>query len=51
MQSMTPFPASTITLATTLRDHFTRVVLPLWRGPGFNPVLKLPYDAPRWMVL
>ncbi|SOE99154.1 Mannose or cellobiose epimerase, N-acyl-D-glucosamine 2-epimerase family [Burkholderia sp. OK233] len=45
MQSMTPFPASTITLATTLRDHFTRVVLPLWRGSGFNPALKLPYEA------
>ncbi|MFM0250182.1 AGE family epimerase/isomerase [Paraburkholderia sediminicola] len=45
MQSMTPSTASTIALATTLRDHFTRVVLPLWRGPGFNTALKLPHEA------
>ncbi|MEZ0600672.1 AGE family epimerase/isomerase [Paraburkholderia sp. IW21] len=45
MQSMTPSTASTIALATALRDHFTRVVLPLWRGPGFNTELKLPYEA------
>ncbi|RDK01992.1 AGE family epimerase/isomerase [Paraburkholderia lacunae] len=45
MQSMNPSAASTIALAATLRDHFTRVVLPLWRGPGFNTELKLPYEA------
>src|ERR1700761_3057615 len=38
-------PASAITLAATLRDHFARVVLPIWRGPGFNTALKLPYEA------
>ena len=38
-------PASAITLATALRDHFARIVLPIWRGPGFNPALKLPYEA------
>ncbi|HEV3422960.1 MAG TPA: AGE family epimerase/isomerase [Paraburkholderia sp.] len=38
-------PASTIALAATLRDHFARVVLPIWRGPGFNTALSLPYEA------
>lgn len=38
-------PASTIALAATLRDHFTRVVLPIWRGPGFNSIMHLPYEA------
>jgi mannose-6-phosphate isomerase len=37
--------ASAISLAATLRDHFARVVLPVWRGPGFNTTLKLPYEA------
>jgi mannose/cellobiose epimerase-like protein (N-acyl-D-glucosamine 2-epimerase family) len=45
MQSMNPPATSTIALATTLRDHFTNVVLPMWRGPGFNAALKLPYEA------
>lgn len=38
-------PASTIALATTLHDHFARVVLPIWRGPGFNSAMRLPYEA------
>jgi mannose-6-phosphate isomerase len=38
-------PASTIGLAATLRDHFARVVLPIWRGPGFNTAMNLPYEA------
>jgi mannose-6-phosphate isomerase len=45
MQSMSSLTPSTLTLAATLRDHFTRVVLPLWRGPGFNTALNLPYEA------
>ncbi|PQV45531.1 AGE family epimerase/isomerase [Paraburkholderia sp. BL21I4N1] len=45
MQSMNPSAASTIVLATALRDHFTSVVLPMWRGAGFNTALKLPYEA------
>jgi mannose-6-phosphate isomerase len=45
MQSMTFSSASPITLAAALRDHFTRVVLPLWRGPGFNTALNLQYEA------
>lgn len=45
MQSMNPSAASTIALAATLRNHFNSVVLPLWRGPGFNTTLKLPYEA------
>jgi len=38
-------PASATILAASLRDHFTRIVLPIWRGPGFNTALKLPYEA------
>jgi len=28
-----------------LREHFDHVILPLWRGPGFNAALRLPYEA------
>ncbi|MFM0292090.1 MULTISPECIES: AGE family epimerase/isomerase [Paraburkholderia] len=45
MQSTNPSAASTIALAKRLRDHFTGVVLPMWRGAGFNAALKLPYEA------
>ncbi|MEX3933603.1 AGE family epimerase/isomerase [Paraburkholderia phymatum] len=38
-------PASTPELAAALRDHFARVILPIWRGPGFNAALGLPYEA------
>jgi mannose-6-phosphate isomerase len=31
--------------AAGLRDHFDRIVLPLWRGPGFDAVRHLPYEA------
>lgn len=31
--------------AAGLRDHFDRIVLPLWRGPGFDAGLRLPYEA------
>ncbi|QGZ64515.1 N-acylglucosamine 2-epimerase [Paraburkholderia acidisoli] len=31
--------------AAGLREHFDRVVLPLWRGPGFNAALRLPFEA------
>ncbi|TDV09286.1 AGE family epimerase/isomerase [Paraburkholderia caballeronis] len=34
-----------ITSAAGLRDHFDRIVLPLWRGPGFDAALRLPYEA------
>lgn len=37
--------ASTPELAAALRDHFARVILPIWRGPGFNEALGLPYEA------
>ena len=33
------------TSAAGLREHFDRIVLPLWRGPGFNTDLRLPYEA------
>jgi mannose-6-phosphate isomerase len=45
MPSTTPPPASTATAATALRGHFANVVLPMWRGPGFNRALQLPYEA------
>ncbi|HEX3379536.1 MAG TPA: AGE family epimerase/isomerase [Paraburkholderia sp.] len=45
MPSTTPLPASTTTTATALREHFADVVLPMWRGPGFNRALQLPYEA------
>ncbi|MEM5343463.1 AGE family epimerase/isomerase [Paraburkholderia azotifigens] len=37
--------ATTPELAAALRDHFARVILPIWRGPGFNAALGLPYEA------
>jgi len=33
--------------AALLRTHFTRTVLPLWRGPGFDSAMQLPYEAMR----
>ncbi|NML31523.1 AGE family epimerase/isomerase [Paraburkholderia antibiotica] len=45
MPSTTLPSASTTTAATALREHFAHVVLPMWRGPGFNTALKLPYEA------
>ncbi|APR38001.1 AGE family epimerase/isomerase [Paraburkholderia sp. SOS3] len=37
--------ASTPATALSLREHFARVVLPAWRGAGFNEALNLPYEA------
>src|ERR1700742_3405987 len=37
--------ASTTAAALSLREHFARVVLPTWRGAGFNAALNLPYEA------
>ena len=31
--------------AAGLRAHFDRIVLPLWRGPGFDAARHLPYEA------
>lgn len=31
--------------AATLRAHYAQTVLPIWRGPGFNSALQLPYEA------
>ena len=31
--------------AATLRAHYDRVVLPIWRGPGFNAGLRLAFEA------
>lgn len=31
--------------AAALRTHYAQTVLPIWRGPGFNGTLQLPYEA------
>ncbi|MGN6317069.1 AGE family epimerase/isomerase [Trinickia sp.] len=31
--------------AAALRAHFAQTVLLIWRGPGFNSTLQLPYEA------
>ncbi|WP_175823769.1 AGE family epimerase/isomerase [Burkholderia sp. BCC0419] len=31
--------------AAQLRHHFVHVVLPIWRGSGFDPALQLPFEA------
>ena len=31
--------------AAALRAHYERVVLPIWRGPGFNTDLRLAFEA------
>jgi mannose-6-phosphate isomerase len=31
--------------AAALRAHYMQVVLPIWRGPGFNRASQLPYEA------
>ncbi|QYD72434.1 AGE family epimerase/isomerase [Paraburkholderia edwinii] len=41
---MSPSAPTTAT-ALSLREHFARVVLPTWRGAGFNEALTLPYEA------
>ena len=45
MPSKNPDAAPAIALAAGLREHFNNVILPMWRGPGFNGALKLPYEA------
>lgn len=31
--------------AAALRRHFAEIVLPLWRGPGFDHTMQLPFEA------
>ncbi|MDR8401743.1 AGE family epimerase/isomerase [Paraburkholderia sp. USG1] len=38
-------PAFAIASTAALRDHFAQIVLPIWRGPGFNTAMHLPYEA------
>ncbi|WP_206996136.1 AGE family epimerase/isomerase [Trinickia mobilis] len=40
-----PSDVSTAVQAATLREHFTQTILPIWRGPGFNAALQLPFEA------
>jgi mannose/cellobiose epimerase-like protein (N-acyl-D-glucosamine 2-epimerase family) len=37
--------AATPPTAAALRAHYNHVVLPIWRGPGFNTVLRLAFEA------
>lgn len=37
--------ASTAAEAATLREHFTHTILPIWRGPGFDASMQLPFEA------
>jgi mannose/cellobiose epimerase-like protein (N-acyl-D-glucosamine 2-epimerase family) len=37
--------AKTTPTAATLRAHYERVVLPIWRAAGFNAALRLAYEA------
>jgi mannose/cellobiose epimerase-like protein (N-acyl-D-glucosamine 2-epimerase family) len=37
--------ASTSPSSSSLRHHYERIVLPIWRGPGFNEGLRLAYEA------
>lgn len=30
-----------------LREHYAQIVMPLWRGPGYNAARRLPYEAVR----
>ena len=39
------FTAGTPPTGATLKAHYERVVLPIWRGPGFNPAMRLAYEA------
>ncbi len=40
-----PTAVSIAAQAATLREHFARTILPIWRGPGFNASLQLPFEA------
>jgi mannose/cellobiose epimerase-like protein (N-acyl-D-glucosamine 2-epimerase family) len=37
--------AATSPTGATLKAHYERVVLPIWRGAGFNPAMRLAYEA------
>jgi mannose-6-phosphate isomerase len=37
--------AAIAALSATLHDHFSQTILPIWRGPGFNAAIELPYEA------
>jgi mannose-6-phosphate isomerase len=43
--AQSPVQATSPDSAAALRAHYNRVVLPVWRGPGFNAALGLAYEA------
>ncbi|BAN26069.1 AGE family epimerase/isomerase [Caballeronia insecticola] len=45
MQAARPKDAVCAEHAATLREHYAKIVLPVWRGPGFNAALGLPFEA------
>jgi len=40
-----PMQSASPDSAAQLRAHFSNIVLPIWRGPGFNAALGLAYEA------
>src|SRR5690606_30387730 len=38
-------PSDSNTVFAALEEHFLRVIVPLWLGPGWNADLALPYEA------
>jgi mannose/cellobiose epimerase-like protein (N-acyl-D-glucosamine 2-epimerase family) len=42
-----PIDTAIAAQASLLRAHFVQTVLPLWRSPGFNAAMELPYEALR----
>ncbi|MDR5739003.1 MULTISPECIES: AGE family epimerase/isomerase [unclassified Caballeronia] len=38
-------PSTNPESGAALRAHYANVVLPIWRGPGFNAALRLPLEA------
>lgn len=44
VSSSAPTPELTSVFAS-LQEHFLRVIVPLWQGPGWNAQLALPFEA------
>ena len=43
--SSSAFHSDSNTVFAALEEHFLRVIVPLWLGPGWNADLALPYEA------
>ncbi|CCD35627.1 Mannose-6-phosphate isomerase [Candidatus Paraburkholderia kirkii UZHbot1] len=40
-----PMQSASPDAAAALYEHYANIVLPIWRGPGFNPALGLAHEA------